>query len=219
VIAVSTPLGEKVRALSAEARVCVIGNIVSEAVFQMRKPRRAGLDSLTAVSVCNLVPGKRIENAIEALANLNERNRERLRYIVVGDGSERGRLESLAAHKNVSVQFLGALPHHDAMTVLSEGDLLLHPSIRETFGIVLAEAMALGIPVVTCRSGGPETFINQDVGVLAMPDNVDELTRGIESVIANIGQWREKADSLAAIAREKFSSRHITQAIIGCYTS
>lgn len=217
VIAVSDPLAKKVRELSPEANVCVIGNIVNETVFRMRKRRPTASQILTAVSVCNLVPGKRIENAIEALANLNIS--ERPRYMVIGGGVERRRLENLARRKNVTVQFFGALPHEAAMSVLSEGDLLLHPSIRETFGIVLAEAMALGLPVVTCRSGGPETFVSPDVGILTAPDNVDELTRAIETMLANIDEWREKADYLAAIAHEKFSARSVTRAIIDCYRS
>lgn len=217
VIAVSNPLAKKVRELSPGANVHVIGNIVNDAVFRMRKSRPSALQVFTAVSVCNLVPGKRIENAIEALANLS--NPEQLRYLVIGEGPERRRLENLARQKKVAVQFLGALPHEAAMSVLSEGDLLLHPSIRETFGIVLAEAMALGLPVVACRCGGPETFINPDVGILTSPDNVGELTRAIEAVVADIDQWRGKADFLSATAYEKFSARSITRAIIDYYGS
>jgi len=57
------------------------------------------------------------------------------------------------------LHFHGALPHHQLLQELNKHDLLLHTSIEESFGMVIAEAMALGLPVVAGESSGAVPWV------------------------------------------------------------
>ncbi len=96
-----------------------------------------------------LDPNKRFDLVIEAAAPLLG---ERHRLLIVGDGSERARLEGLARRLGVTdhVTFTGE--RHDVAAMLSAMDLFVCSSAQETFGLSVLEAVANGLPVLytTC---------------------------------------------------------------------
>jgi glycosyltransferase involved in cell wall biosynthesis len=55
---------------------------------------------------------------------------------------------------DAGVHFRGRMPHRELLDELAQADVLLHPSLEESFGVVLAEAMGLGLPVVAGRASG-----------------------------------------------------------------
>ena len=84
-------------------------------------------------------------------------------------GGERGRLEALAAELGVAqrVRFLGPVPHDELGDLLAMADLVVVPSMTETFGLVALEAQASGTPVVAARVGGLVDAVDDGVtGVL-----------------------------------------------------
>lgn len=97
------------------------------------------------ISVGRLTARKGYATALRALALLSDLD---LRYVLVGDGPQRKRLEKLARHLGVweRVRFAGRSP--DVPELLGRADVFLHPSRSEGFGISVLEAMASGLPVV-----------------------------------------------------------------------
>jgi alpha-1,6-mannosyltransferase len=82
--------------------------------------------------------------------------------------------------------------------LLASCDVLVHPGDRETFGLIVLEAMACGLPVVATNSGGVAELIDQETGILAEPNSVDSLAGAIEAIcqrdMARMGQAaRDKA--------------------------
>jgi glycosyltransferase involved in cell wall biosynthesis len=114
---------------------------VREAVEQRR--RELG-ETRVAVSVGRLVPGKRVDRAIEHVAR--ERGVDAL--VVVGDGPERERLERLALARGVEARFVGTLPRHDALAWIGAAEYVIHASRAEGLSTVVREAEGLGVPVV-----------------------------------------------------------------------
>jgi len=97
-----------------------------------------------AVSVGRLVPGKRVDRAIDHF-----RSRPDLDVLyVVGDGPERARLERAAHRHRADVRFVGEVGRRDALIWIGAADLLIHASRAEGLSTVLREAEALGTPVV-----------------------------------------------------------------------
>ncbi len=107
------------------------------------------------VVVARLTPQKRVSIALEAVAALR-RDRPEIDCTVVGDGPERSRLEALAGRMipGPPVRFAGALPFAGVLELLLRADLALTPAAGEGFGLVAAEALMAGVPVVACRDGG-----------------------------------------------------------------
>jgi glycosyltransferase involved in cell wall biosynthesis len=97
-----------------------------------------------------------------------------------------------------SVKFLGF--RSDVAGIVRRCRLVVHPAKSEGFGLAILEAMALGIPVVATRSGGPEEIIEDGVsGMLVNPSAPLELAHSICTLLAN----REMAREIGASARAR----------------
>jgi alpha-1,6-mannosyltransferase len=68
--------------------------------------------------------------------------------------------------------------------VLASCDVLVHPGDCETFGLIVLEAMACGLPVVGTTGGGVGELVDEQTGILAQPNNVDSLAGAIEAIYA-----------------------------------
>ncbi len=81
-----------------------------------------------------------------------------LRFLLVGDGEERGALEGFAtAHLAGRAVFAGYVPYPELPSLYGLSDLFVHPAREERWGVSVAEAMAAGLPVVTSSRVGAAT--------------------------------------------------------------
>jgi D-inositol-3-phosphate glycosyltransferase len=112
---------------------------------------------------------KRLDVAIEALARAGD---ERLHLIVAGDGELRPEFEAQARAAGLGdrVRFLGRIPHARLPDVLRASDLfLLTTQPPESFGIVLIEAMACGLPVIATEYPGVRAVVDESANGLLVP--------------------------------------------------
>ncbi len=107
------------------------------------------------------------------------------------DGYE-ARLRSLARPFDDSVEFVGALPHDQAMLRLATAACCVNPSIRETFGMPVLEALAHGVPAIASDVGGlSELLQDRSAGTLVDRNDADALARAI---IAELTAERSETD-------------------------
>jgi alpha-1,6-mannosyltransferase len=102
---------------------------------------------------------------------------------------------------------------HDARelaALIASCDLLVHPGDQETFGLIVLEAMACGVPVVGVAAGGVGELVESDTGILVPPDNAAALAEGI-SYLYDDDQTRAV---LGASARRKTLERYDWNAVI-----
>ncbi|HEU4319412.1 MAG TPA: glycosyltransferase family 4 protein [Acidimicrobiia bacterium] len=126
-----------------------------------------------------------------------------LRLVVIGDGPERARLESIGA---ANVEFRGHVDREEVTDLMMGARALLLPSRCFEGGQprVLLEAMGCGLPVVVSDLGGmAETLENGRVGLLVPVDDVDEWVR----VVAALRDDAE-VDRLGDLARRNYEKRH-----------
>jgi len=99
--------------------------------------------------------------------------------LLVGDGPERPRLESLARELGVGdvVRFLGARPNAEMPALLSSAEVAVFPSLLEATSVAALEAMSCQVPVAASRVGGLPQIVDESVGTLfepADPENLSE---------------------------------------------
>jgi glycosyltransferase involved in cell wall biosynthesis len=130
---------------------------------------------------------KGIEQVLDALPLIVESFPDVI-YCVIGDGTDRMRLEQFAEQKKISryVNFLGRVSEDTLMSYYNWCDVFLLPSQGEGFGLVYLEAMACGKPVIAGNHGGaPEVVDNGVTGYLVDHDDVRSLTKVISELLAN----------------------------------
>jgi glycosyltransferase involved in cell wall biosynthesis len=116
-----------------------------------------------------------------------------LRYLIVGDGSDRGRLETKVKALGVSnhVIFTGHIPEAEKVAYYNLADAFVMPSSGEGFGIVLIEAAACGLPIVgSTVDGSRDALLDGRLGRMVDPANPDEL---IEAITAAMGTGSRRA--------------------------
>ncbi len=172
---------------------------------------------LTILFVGQLIPEKGVDLLIEAVRRVSETTESPLFLRLAGAGHQRSELERLAMEVLPGkVEFLGQV--EDVPALFRSADLAVFPSRwEEAFGLVVAEAMACGTPVVASDAGGIPEVIGRDgrVGLVFRNGNVDDLEREIRYLItdpemrARMGQAaRERAEREFSIGRmvEEYAS-------------
>jgi alpha-1,6-mannosyltransferase len=165
-----------------------------------------GLDPDTRLLIYagRFTPEKKLHVLVEAVRKLGER----YHLILVGAG------DALPQASNVTI-----LPfkrdQRQLARLLASCDLLVHPGDCETFGLIVLEAMACGLPVIGTNSGGVAELVDRETGILAEPNNVDSLAGAIEAIyqrdLARMGQAARRK------AAERFDWNQILPQVLGRY--
>ena len=138
---------------------------------------------------------------------------------IIGAGSRLPQYQALAEELGVSqkVRFLGFVEHQDMPSQYQQADLFVLPSRRESFGLVLAEAMACGLPVVATTTGAiPEVVEDGVTGVLVPPDDPEALASAIGSLLNDPEKMKTMgAQGKARVQRHFTWDRVATRAIEG----
>ena len=186
VMPVSKSLQSGIEAYRIHARFQVVRNVVDTNLFQPKpfpQPQNQ-LKRLLFVGLLDLSHKKGVPYLLNALARLQQLRDDWL-LDIVGDGPARVQYEHLAKDLAIGekVIFHGQKTKKEVAEFMRQADILVVPSIFETFCIVAAEALATGLPVLATRCGGPEEFITDDVGLLVPPADDKALFEGLDFML------------------------------------
>lgn len=141
----------------------------------------------------------------------------RLKILLLGDG-DRKELEEQIVQNNIADHVVFAGFRSDVPACMKAMDLLVHPSLSESFGQVIVEAMCVGTPVVVTSVGGvPEIVENDKTGLVVAPKDSDALREAIQSLWKDRARRTRLAEAGAASAREKFSVDKFIERQWECY--
>jgi len=131
--------------------------------------------------------------------------------VIVGEGHERARLVSQAERLGIEeqVRFVGQRVGDDLLSFYHAADVFCLPSHlkAEAFGLVQVEAMACGLPVVSCRLGTGVEWVNQDgvTGFVVPPNAPEKLSGAINRLLSQRRLRHEMGENARARARSEFS--------------
>jgi glycosyltransferase involved in cell wall biosynthesis len=184
VVAVSEFTAEKLRSWSgiSQDRISILPNCVDLERFSPKAKdpeliERYGLNgSRVILTVGRLVSKERYKGFDEVLDVLPTLSKEipELRYLIVGEGDDRERLQRKVIELGVDgrVIFAGFIPEREKENHYSIADAYVMPSRGEGFGIVFLEAMACGVPTVgSLADGSREALLNGKLGLLIDPSD------------------------------------------------
>jgi glycosyltransferase involved in cell wall biosynthesis len=153
-----------------------------------------------------LLEWKGLDLAIHAVGRLRDRG-VRVRFTIVGDGPARAGLRRLTAELGLEaeVHWTAWLPRDQLHESYYEHDALLFPSLRDSGGMVVLEAMAHGLPVVCTDCGGPAVIVNRRCGrvVSTLERTKDEVIGGMIEALYELSCDRALLRRLGKAARSR----------------
>ena len=129
---------------------------------------------------------------------------------VVGDGGERLPLANLAQNLGVlnRVTFHGWVSPGEELTKLFQRARgFIFPSLAEANGIVIQEAMMIGLPVVAVNWGGPQQLIDSSTGILIEPESEQHVVNELAAAMVLLSSNPSRAESIASAARNAADQR------------
>lgn len=174
---------------------------VPDELFALERRDRGGLLYFGRLDVFQ----KGLDTLIEAFA-LIAAEHPRVRLAVAGRGKDAARVEELAARAGVAgrIELLGAVSEADRQRLFGQAAVLLMPSRFEGFGMVAAEAMAAGVPVVAAAAGSlPEVLDPPNGGVLVPPSDPRALAAAVDRLLRS-PEAREALGASARRSAERF---------------
>ena len=112
--------------------------------------------------------------------------------------------------------FHGAVPHRQLLDALAKLDLLLHTSIEESFGMVLAECMAMGIPVIAGKNSGAVPWVVGKSGSLCDITQPEEITKTMLETL-EVNRYSELSENSIRSIQTRFSTTHVVDQFCDLY--
>ena len=118
---------------------------------------------------------------LDVLARLPE-----VHVLLIGDGEERNALEQKAVRLQVGdrLHIVGEIAHQHAMNLVAASDVFVFPSLSESMGLAVVEAMMTGTPIVASDLRALHEVLGPDSAVYAAPDDVNALANAVRRILA-----------------------------------
>jgi glycosyltransferase involved in cell wall biosynthesis len=178
-VAVSPSLSQRVASFGYPEPY-VVPNMVDQRKFSLGSPRS---QKTVFFTLCGLSEQKGIDHLLEAIALWNP-PADAFEFRIGGDGPLRAVYQAKAQALGLTdrVQWLGPVSRSQAPALFTDCHIYVMSSRHETFGVVYAEAIASGKPIIATRCGGPEFIVNAGNGTLVDVGDVPALSQAMQSM-------------------------------------
>jgi glycosyltransferase involved in cell wall biosynthesis len=220
VIAVSESLARQMRSFRIRRPIQAIPNLIDSARFSLQRAPNGTDETFNLLFVGRLCEDKNLSVLLRALRRLCDRNGRKYRLKIVGDGPLAESYLGLARdlHLGSACEFTRSFYEPDRIArEMAACHVLVLPSRKETFGVVVAEAMAVGRPVVATRCGGPEEILTEKTGILVPVDDASAFAEAIDEVCRRYGSFRPEV--ISDYAHRHFGSGPIVDRLTQIYAN
>lgn len=195
--------------------------------FRFTPPDHRNVAPIKLLTVSRLVEKKGLEYGIRAVAMVSQRHPEwSIQYDIVGEGPLRRRLETTVEELGIyiKVNFVGPKTHEEVRELMMQAHVFLLPSVtaengdREGIPVVLMEAMAIGLPVLSTLHGGiPELVLDGQSGFLVPERDVHTLAERLEYLIEHPDIWPEMGRAGRRFVEEHHDIRKLNRRLVEIY--
>ena len=191
----------------------VIPNLVNEERFFPVKKNNSNFIFLLMGALSH---GKGIDIFLKAAAKIQSEGLQ-CEFWIAGAGPDERKLRALSENIGLasSVIWLGNISRDLAPEIFQRSDVFVLPSRYETFGVVYAEALACGKPVIATKCGGPEDIVSDGDGMLIDRDNPSQLADAMLELFYSSSSYC--ADSIRGRFMDRYSRFSVVSAIDRVY--
>lgn len=195
-----------------------IPNMINEEYFHLSYKKSKARNYFKFISVGRLVPVKNFGMLIKSF-NEAFRHDESIKLEIIGDGVEKNKLVKLIRQYNREnqISLLGAKNNGEVAMLLQDSDCFVLTSNSETFGVVCAEALMCGLPVISTKCGGTDCMINNCNGMFVPVGDVKNLSNALQLMIKQYTIYNRANISKQAISQ--FSTKNVSEKIVSIYQS
>jgi len=165
-----------------------------------RVAMRAGEDDIVVAYVGRLAPEKGVYRALEAMQRVVAIAGDRVRIAIAGDGPDEARCRAIAPR---GTWFAGSLRGEQLSQFYASADLFLFPSTTETFGNVVLEAMASGLPVIAPDVGATLELANGHTAQLFRAADSDSIAEAVLRLLNDAPRRQMLRDAGLRVAAER----------------
>lgn len=215
ILCVSEPLKKAIQGIThTEKEIKIVPNVVSDLFLPSANKERK--KEYHFIAVGRLAPVKQMDLIAETFAK-TFREVPDVFLDIVGDGSERKKIERIIRqyHMSKQIHLTGTLSREDTAQKVSRSDCLICFSRLETFGVPVIEAWACGIPVIASDALGFLEYWGNELGCVVPSGNTGELSKAMKQI-------REQRFDRAYIhnfARKYFSEETVYNLLMENYSS
>lgn len=215
IVSVSNGLKDHILKYTNNEELRVIPNIVNIKKFNI-SPQKSSSNKFTFLTVCYLNNNKGLDILLKAFSRLSKQS-EDINLVICGDGREKQNLINLSKELGIEekVNFVGAVSRDEVNLQMNRANCFVLPSRFETFGVVLIEALACGLPIISTKTSGPSDIVTKDNGLLVNIDDVEQLSEAMNNIYENIEEYNSIKIRQSCI--ELYSESSITEKIIDLY--
>ena len=165
-------------------------------------------DKPVILFVGRLQARKRVDDLLRACSEIESNPR----LIIVGDGSEREHLESLAKQVYPSAEFVGAKHGAELKPYFTEADLFVLPG---TGGLAVQEAMSYGLPIIVAKGDGTQDdLVRESNGWQIAPDDYDALVNTMRLALSDAGRLRKMGAESYRIVSEEINLEKMVEVFV-----
>lgn len=179
-------------------------NGVDLSIWQSVKSEyQASPEAAKFVFIGRLVDWKAVDVLLEAFQTVAQKTDACLE--IIGDGDLKQELEAQAISLGLKqrVTFTGWLSQKECAIKLKQAHALVLPSLLECGGAVVLEAMAMGLPVIATKWGGPVDYLDATCGILIEPTSREALVNGLTSAMHKLTQFPELRIQMGSAGQER----------------
>ena len=217
------PILEKwgIRTKMVPIATCVDEKQLSNAEGQIvRKKYGVREDEALLLVVTRLAPEKNIEFLFLAVCLILKKN-PRVKFLVVAGGYLQLKLEKIVEQENLGRQviFAGHVSNEEKKNYYAAADIFVFSSLSETQGMVITEAMYMGLPIVAVKAPGPESLVVNDQNGLLVENDAEKFATAVERLVDNRDLRLQMGQVSKKIAQEKYTDKICAAKMLEVYNS